>query len=475
MGDHEQLERLTALMVQQSEQAAQREERLAAMLERALASQTQPPAARSAAAVIEGGQPATIAAATTTAPLAKLPSGAITAPHLTSSASLKEFGAWRQKFADFQLLTRLGTLSIDEQKATLTSLLDDEWTRTLRYSLQVPQDANLETVLDIMEAHLRGQRSIILDRRDFYSRIQEPDEMFDDFLSSIKEIAAYCDFCDVCVDDQYRDRVVVGTRDEEALKRMLHEPKLTLQKAIDICRASHVSAAGDRSGVRQLIGDIHVDQLATRRTPRVELMLTHPSGSAAVSCVPDTGAEATVMGAEMAASLSIPLQTTPSSGSAVKFSSAGNTPLTCIGQFGATVTLGDSEIYTTVYVLQEVTGLLLGWCDAVRLRILPADFPAQIPAATWRRHVGTVTARQVDTSGPELPVRLARVSTGRFVVRTVTPESLAATVAQMNGSSACGADGLCVRAPHRSRRVDPTMPHAYLHCSHHGSLSLTRR
>ncbi|KAF0291130.1 hypothetical protein FJT64_002649 [Amphibalanus amphitrite] len=401
MGDHEQLERLTALMVQQSEQAAQREERLAAMLERALASQTQPPAARSAAAVIEGGQPATIAAATTTAPLAKLPSGAITAPHLTSSASLKEFGAWRQKFADFQLLTRLGTLSIDEQKATLTSLLDDEWTRTLRYSLQVPQDANLETVLDIMEAHLRGQRSIILDRRDFYSRIQEPDEMFDDFLSSIKEIAAYCDFCDVCVDDQYRDRVVVGTRDEEALKRMLHEPKLTLQKAIDICRAcesantnsaailgepasvtrvsayrrsqaslrsdssrrgdlcrrcgrprhadgvrcpatdaschtcggtghfsaacatqpadrgarggsgrgwqgarsrdgaagdqpsgrgrprshrgrdagpgpglgaapAHVSAAGDRSGVRQLIGDIHVDQLATRRTPRVE-------------------------------------------------------------------------------------------------------------------------------------------------------------------------------------------------------------
>ncbi|KAF0309008.1 hypothetical protein FJT64_019852 [Amphibalanus amphitrite] len=297
----------------------------------------------------------------------------------------EEFGAWRQKFADFQLLTRLGTLSIDEQKATLTSLLDDEWTRTLRYSLQVPQDANLETVLDIMEAHLRGQRSIILDRRDFYSRIQEPDEMFDDFLSSIKEIAAYCDFCDVCVDDQYRDRVVVGTRDEEALKRMLHEPKLTLQKAIDICRASHVSAAGDRSGVRQLIGDIHVDQLATRRTPRVELMLTHPSGSAAVSCVPDTGAEATVMGAEMAASLSIPLQTTPSSGSAVKFSSAGNTPLTCIGQFGATVTLDDSEIYTTVYVLQEVTGLLLGWCDAVRLRILPADFPAQIPAATWRR------------------------------------------------------------------------------------------
>ncbi|KAF0303980.1 hypothetical protein FJT64_024084 [Amphibalanus amphitrite] len=39
--------------------------------------------------------------------------------------------------------------------------------------------------------------------------------------------------------------------------------------------------------------------------------------------------------------------------------------------------------------------------------------------------VGTVTARQVDTSGPELPVRLARVSTGRFVVRTLSaPEAV---------------------------------------------------
>ena len=95
---------------------------------------------------------------------------------------------------------------------------------------------DLTAILDVMEAHLRGQRSIILDRRDFYSRVQEPDETFDDFVSSIKDISAYCDFCDKCLDDQYHDRIVVGTHDQEALKRMLHEPKLALQKAVDICR-----------------------------------------------------------------------------------------------------------------------------------------------------------------------------------------------------------------------------------------------
>ncbi|KAF0302152.1 hypothetical protein FJT64_025761 [Amphibalanus amphitrite] len=100
--------------------------------------------------------------------------------------------------------------------------------------------------------------------------------------------------------------------------------------------------------------------------------------------MPDTGAEATVMGADMAASLGVATKMTGSVGGEIKFSSAGSTPLTCIGQFSATVTFGDCQTATTVYVLREVTGFLLGWCDSVRLRILPANFPAQIPVNIWR-------------------------------------------------------------------------------------------
>ena len=59
--------------------------------------------------------------------------------------------------------------------------------------------------------------------------------------------------------------------------------------------------------------------------------------------------------------------------------------------------------------------------------------------------VGTRIARQVDSSGPELPVRLPRVTSGRFQVQPVTPERLASTIAQMNNSAACGADGLSMR------------------------------
>ena len=60
-------------------------------------------------------------------------------------------------------------------------------------------------------------------------------------------------------------------------------------------------------------------------------------------------------------------------------------------------------------------------------------------------NIGVNTACTVDDSGPELPVRLPRVSTGSFTVAPITPEYLFSVVGRMNGSSACGADGLCIR------------------------------
>ena len=54
----------------------------------------------------------------------------------------------------------------------------------------------------------------------------------------MKEISNFCYFCDHCLENRLRDRIVVGTRDELALKRMLEDNTLTLQTATDICRAS---------------------------------------------------------------------------------------------------------------------------------------------------------------------------------------------------------------------------------------------
>ena len=115
-----------------------------------------------------------------------LPPSATPALHVLSSASLKEFSVWRQKFEGFVKLTGVSSLRSADQMIALVSLLDDEWTRTLRYGLNLDDQASLQETLAAMETHLRRQRNVMVDRRDFYSLVQQPGERFDDFLCAVK-------------------------------------------------------------------------------------------------------------------------------------------------------------------------------------------------------------------------------------------------------------------------------------------------
>ena len=171
----------------------------------------------------------------------KIPSNATPAPVLVHNASLREFTTWRQKFTDYILLTGVSKASNDRQKAVLRSLLDDEWFRITKFALNIKmEDVNttVETIMTQMQEHLRSQRNIVLDRKEFYSRNQQPDEKFDDYYIALQEIAAFCDFCQNCINQQYRDRIVTGIHQEDTVKDLLSEKDLTLEKAVAICRAN---------------------------------------------------------------------------------------------------------------------------------------------------------------------------------------------------------------------------------------------
>ena len=73
-------------------------------------------------------------------------------------------------------------------------------------------------------------------------------------MCALREIAAFCDLCPACYDDRLRDRLVVGTSDDDARRRMLEVTDLTLRKAIDIRVVRfEVDFRWHSSGVAQLM------------------------------------------------------------------------------------------------------------------------------------------------------------------------------------------------------------------------------
>ena len=357
------------------------------------------------------------------------------------------------------------------------------WHRVLRYGLNVSASSAISEVVDAMEAHLRKQRSVLVDRRAFYARVQEEGENFENFLCAVKELAAFCDFCTQCFDSRLRDKVVCGLQDEDTVKRLLEDPDLDLQKTVDICRASenarmtcadirapmssvsrvsayrrarsrsrgarpetqpggqpadspgarcrrcgrsaHADPAACRAAsatcnsccrrghyavvceqgarestasadtaaappfgrsaerqrpgpsIRRVIQDVYVNGISTRPTPKVDVRLSTPGGVFTVAARADSGAEATVIGMDALAAIGVDtsqLETCLSE----TFAAVGRHPLTCLGSFPATLELGGRSTDVTVFVIRELTGLLLSWFDCVALGILPRDFPAQI-------------------------------------------------------------------------------------------------
>ncbi|XP_043217351.1 uncharacterized protein LOC122379318 [Amphibalanus amphitrite] len=236
-----EVQTLSALLRRQAELSAQREERLTSMMESLMSRELSTGMGTDTTTDAAGAERGADGRSTTARPAVRLPASATPAPYLTSSASLREFTVWTEKVKGYFLLTGAGELHVKGQRAALLSLLDEDWHRVIRFGLDLTEDATPDTVMNAMEGHLRKQRNVLVDRREFYGRVQEPGERFDEFLYEIKELASFCDLCEHCSDSQIRDRIVCGARDEDAVRRMLEEPDLTLKRAVDICRASENS------------------------------------------------------------------------------------------------------------------------------------------------------------------------------------------------------------------------------------------
>ena len=90
------------------------------------------------------------------------------------------------------------------------------------------------------------------ERFRFNQRIQKEDEYFETWLSELRRSLKSCNFCTTCSDSLLRDRIVIGVHDKDTQKEMLKTQNLTLQKAIDLCKAAETATIHRRNISRPL-------------------------------------------------------------------------------------------------------------------------------------------------------------------------------------------------------------------------------
>ena len=93
------------------------------------------------------------------------------------------------------------------------------------------------------------------ERHMFNTRSQRDGETTDQYVTDLKTKAQTCEFGEL-KDSLIRDRIVCGIRCDKTRSRLLREPDLTLQRAIDICRANEAMSSQMKSFTSDQINDL---------------------------------------------------------------------------------------------------------------------------------------------------------------------------------------------------------------------------
>ena len=156
------------------------------------------------------------------------------------------------------LLSKLRLNSISSQLAYLRAALSPEM-RTTLVSIGVKSMSGLtpNQILDQLQTHLRGQRSVLADRFAFLDARQQTHEIIEEFLRRLVKLRQSARLClehktrEDCADFSHIAAIIGGIRDVDLRTKLLAiQPSPTLQQVLTFIRSHEATRINEPSVAR---------------------------------------------------------------------------------------------------------------------------------------------------------------------------------------------------------------------------------
>ncbi|XP_061725450.1 uncharacterized protein LOC133531325 isoform X1 [Cydia pomonella] len=98
----------------------------------------------------------------------------------------------------------------------------------------------VEQVLDEFKKYFDQRKNLTVERHRFFTRNQAESETIEQYVFDLKKLSTSCEFGTLC-DSLIKDRLICGIASKAIRERLLREADLTLEQAMEICRAAIVS------------------------------------------------------------------------------------------------------------------------------------------------------------------------------------------------------------------------------------------
>ena len=117
-----------------------------------------------------------------------------------------------------------------------------------------PSSKSVSEIFHLLQTHFEPKRVQIAERFNFRRRQQEAGETIGDYDAALRKLAIHCNFGER-LEEELRDQMVCGLRNEALQRRLLTELDLTYAKTVEICRASEL-AEKNANTLRQ-VSEVH--------------------------------------------------------------------------------------------------------------------------------------------------------------------------------------------------------------------------
>ena len=102
-------------------------------------------------------------------------------------------------------------------------------------------DITVKKLFKRFEEYYLPKKNLVLERRNFFWKNQHDDEIFDQFMTELRNLASTCEFGDLH-ESLLLYRVVDGIRSDKTRDALLRKQvEMTLEKAISICRTEEIT------------------------------------------------------------------------------------------------------------------------------------------------------------------------------------------------------------------------------------------
>ena len=173
-----------------------------------------------------------------------LPAGlAMPKPLKTEGNLASNWKKFKRSWDNYAIVARLNRFEDEFKTATFLSCIGEDAMEIFE-GLDFASEED-RTKFDIVVTKFKelclGETNETYERFVFNSRQKNENETVDQYVTALRTLAQSCNFCNCLRHSLIRDRLVIGINDNATQKKLLQDRKLTLTKAIDICRSSETT------------------------------------------------------------------------------------------------------------------------------------------------------------------------------------------------------------------------------------------